>query len=681
MIKRKRHHSLKIYNSANIIKIVFAPILLISLLISSCGGIESLHGKELHEKYDKFSLPVLENFSSWSPIWNKGAWVVTLREKIGEPRMAQKQLFDSVFANMMNVLRLEQNSAAYLEFGSMLQNELKVELVLPTQKDFELNTGYETMGFALVKLNNFTSAGGFFQKFDWLNAQFGYDDFLQNIAFWQMSALQRLPQSVWVEPDLQSHLFTENIEPNAAPKIPLATFKLPGEFVGSSSTIDAFRRIRADRAYKYVTESLNITPAEVNVAVLDTGVDYEHPDLKDQMFVNPNPNNDGNDYPNDIHGIDATIEAGKPDLTTPPVPGAADLGGPGKACPSANLDKDLSKNCGHGTHVAGIIAAKHGEDLRTLGVCPNCKIISLRVSERCLMPATRDKGECIKPTGPFKNGEYEVDGGISDSSQIRALTYLFNLRRPNQTLYTNVVNMSLGKYFRSRAMSYIIRNLENKSVVIVAAAGNENTDTPSYPAAYSTVVSVCATGDKIHSGEYGKASFSNFGDWVDICAPGWEIRSTLPGLDESGLPAIGPKSGTSQATPFVAGAIGYMLSLTNSSRSAAQIVTSLKKASNFDKLYNAEFNVNRYLACYADRSACDYLLGSGFLDLEAAVQVPIKPQSPVDDVQGRQVKGGCVVSAIGFDNKHSYWSLASSLPFLLIASFLFFKAIRKFRGN
>lgn len=217
-------------------------------------------------------------------------------------------------------------------------------------------------------------------------------------------------------------------------------------------------------------------------------------------------------------------------------------------------------------------------------------------------------------------------------------------------------------------MSYIIRNLDKKGVIVVAAAGNDNSDSPSYPAAYAPVVAVCATGEEeIHRGQFGKAIFSNFGDWVDICAPGVEIESTIPGTrgDFSGqkIGLTTRKDGTSQATPFVAGALGYLLSVSADKKSAKQLIRELKESANYDDLYNAPFNKGFYEACYPDHSACDALLGSGFLDLFNAVKGVKK--SRVSETNPKAVTSGCVVSTIGQGLPFFGWHFFTGMPFVL----------------
>ena len=198
-----------------------------------------------------------------------------------------------------------------------------------------------------------------------------------------------------------------NLAASPSPTPDPNAFALPPEFRITSIMVNLLKRVKADVAWEEafkLVQGRNSTLAQVNVAVLDTGVDYFHPELKDSMFANPReiPGNgiddDGNKHIDDIHGINATVDNSADD-SIEPRPGAADVRGPGQACPTAigNSEDSLTSNCGHGTHVAGIIAAKHGGNLTTLGICPSCKIISIRVSERCLQPETETSGECKKP--------------------------------------------------------------------------------------------------------------------------------------------------------------------------------------------------------------------------------------------------------------------------------------------
>ena len=662
-------------------------LLLASFLFSliGCGRIDQVVGKQLHEA-DDFADPTEKNFASWSPTWLKGQWLVTIGDPVHSPPPGEAWR-STVQSSLLRTMGLNPGSSVWEEAGSALNSQLQLSfetLGFATLPQLLNSMNEPPLGFMFVTLKNpnaflssFAPQGRFKDLFGGNGKSPLHQSFL-----WQKSSLESIPGVVWAEPNLESQLFQS---PTSRPG-----YTPPPELGTTSAMAEIFKRIGADKAYETVFDK-NLSLSEVNVAVLDTGVDSQHPDLKANIFSNPREvagngiDDDGNCHIDDIHGIDATVECSK-DAGVDPKPGSADLGGPGKPCPtgasagsaSRQQDDGLTTNCGHGSHVAGIIASKHGGNLSTLGVCPSCKIISVRVSERCLQPDTAASGECVKPTSPFDPKErWEVDGGIADTSQIRGLSYLFRLRQKDSDdkLVTNVINMSLGKYFRSRAMAYVIRNLERLNIVVVAAAGNDNTDVPSYPAAYASVVSVCATGTALHRGIFGKAVFSNFGDWVDICAPGVDIYSTVPGLGSSGQGNFDDKSGTSQATPFVAGSIGYLLSVYKDVKSGAAYVRQLKKAANYEKLYSAEYNA-LYRACYANSDVCDHLLGTGFLDLGAAVQG--REQTTVDEGNGRAVTRGCVVSSIGGAGPFFHRTAWSSMPIVILAAYLLLKMRRLF---
>jgi hypothetical protein len=254
------------------------------------------------------------------------------------------------------------------------------------------------------------------------------------------------------------------------------------------------------------------------IAVLDSGVDIEHPKLKNSIWKNPAP---GILCKDDLQGCNTSGDFRK------------DYLGDGQYWPvgTEGFNQDCPsevKNCNHGTHVAGIISAYDGKD--PIGVCPYCKILPLRVSS--------DKK---------KDG---LGGGISDSAIIRALQYITQFSRDGENLI-RIANGSFGKYQRSRSVATLIRKLAylpSGGVLFVAAASNEDSSQRAYPAAVTEVISVAALDN-----QYKKADFSNFGPTVDIAAPGVAINSTVPGGTTE------PEQGTSMASPVVAGVAGLIL--------------------------------------------------------------------------------------------------------------------------
>ncbi|HDP94721.1 MAG TPA: hypothetical protein ENN40_05090 [Candidatus Aminicenantes bacterium] len=262
--------------------------------------------------------------------------------------------------------------------------------------------------------------------------------------------------------------------------------------------------IGAETVWKIVTGDSALT-----VAVMDTGIDYEHPDLTANMWRNPLeiPGNgiddDGNGYVDDWLGYDF----------------AADADGANDADP---MDKD-----GHGTHVAGIIAAR-GDNARGIaGISWHTRLLAVKT---------------VRP-----------DGYTYSSDIVEALEYICQLKRSGAA---NIValNCSFGGSGYSEVEEQAYRQVAREGIVILAAAGNggdddvgdDNDEHPFYPASYDVagILSVAATtaDDKL-------ADFSNYGDRsVDLAAPGHGVLSTVPRecgrlaqveADYEAIPALG----------------------------------------------------------------------------------------------------------------------------------------------
>jgi len=195
----------------------------------------------------------------------------------------------------------------------------------------------------------------------------------------------------------------------------------------------------------------------------------------------------------------------------------------------------------HGTHVAGIIAAEMGNGYMGAGIAPDAKILSLRVVDNA--------------------------GGIANNNLTIAI---------NQAVYqgADIINLSLGSYNPTTAHQTAINRAVEEGVVVIAAIGNDGTNIKCYPAAYDNVIAVSAV-DKDGSA----ATFSDFGDWSDLSAPGVDIWSTYASSDSSS----GKMSGTSQAGPVAAGVAALYLSrnpdATPAEVEAALIQTAAKASS------------------------------------------------------------------------------------------------------
>lgn len=180
------------------------------------------------------------------------------------------------------------------------------------------------------------------------------------------------------------------------------------------------------------------------------------------------------------------------------------------------LSPTVDDKYGHGTHVAGIAAAMTDNGIGVAGVGFNSSLMNAKV------------------LGDNGSGYYSwVGNGIIWAANNGA----------------KVINLSLGGTAPSSTLESAVKYAWNNGCVLVAAAGNDDTDAPLYPAYYDNCIAVAATDDKD-----AKASFSNYGVWVDIAAPGVGIFSTLPNHNNRiGIKNYGSLSGTSMATPHVSG--------------------------------------------------------------------------------------------------------------------------------
>lgn len=241
----------------------------------------------------------------------------------------------------------------------------------------------------------------------------------------------------------------------------------------------------------------------VIVAVIDTGVDYKHEDLRDNMWINTNEiagdgvDNDNNGYKDDIFGYDFIDD-----------------------------DSDPMDYHNHGTHVAGTIGAVGNNNIGVAGVNLKTKIMALKIFK------------------PLECGGVPVGNITNAADSAEAIIYA----AANQA---KVINASWGGRRESLVIKSAIEAANLAGVLFVAAAGNDGTDndtTPHYPSSHSTslpnVIAVAATD---HNDNL--ASFSNIGKMsVQLGAPGVDILSSVRDNDYKNF------SGTSMAAPHVAGA-------------------------------------------------------------------------------------------------------------------------------
>ncbi|MEM9543953.1 MAG: S8 family serine peptidase, partial [Cyanobacteria bacterium P01_E01_bin.42] len=253
----------------------------------------------------------------------------------------------------------------------------------------------------------------------------------------------------------------------------------------------------------------------INVAVIDTGIDYNHLDLHENMWRNLGEiagngiDDDGNGYIDDIYGYDF---------------------GNGDSDPIPDRFAWYDFEFGHGTHVAGTVGAVGDNDKGIIGVSPNVSLMALNI--RDTLASLHESKSVLTLDAIAKSINYAVNNGA------------------------DIINASFEGPNHFSLEYDAIQYANNKGVVVVAAAGNQskNNDIHGvYPANYSqnfsNVISVAATNDRDElwgNSNYGALS-------VDLGAPGEGIYSTMPGNLYDG------SSGTSMAAPHVAGAAALLL--------------------------------------------------------------------------------------------------------------------------
>jgi serine protease len=253
--------------------------------------------------------------------------------------------------------------------------------------------------------------------------------------------------------------------------------------------------------------------AGITVAVIDTGVLTAHPDLSNNLIA-------GYDFVDDDE----------------------DANDPGDRLINGQ------RSSFHGTHVAGTIAASAANGEGGVGVAANVMIMPVRV---------------LGPMGGFSN---DVLAGVCFAAQITRIDNGVCENTNKASKAADIINLSLGGEGFSNIEQAVYDAVTAKGIIVIAAAGNESSSRPFYPAAYDNVISVSAINRNLE-----QASYSNFGSTIDVASPGGDssvdrgVLSTL-GDDRSNTTVFtyGSLQGTSMAAPHVAGVAALMKSVKSS---------------------------------------------------------------------------------------------------------------------
>jgi subtilisin family serine protease len=301
-----------------------------------------------------------------------------------------------------------------------------------------------------------------------------------------------------------------------ATKVPLITFETtPDDPFFHNGALHGenwhLKKINAEPAW-----TLNDGDPSVLIAVIDNEFDWQHPDLIGNIFVNPlelvgaaNFDDDGNGFDDDVRGWDFSDD-----------------------------DNNTTGNnfLDHGTHVAGLVAATTNNNTGISSIGNTCSILPLKIASDLQTNAS----------------------AIDLIAAIDAIYYadLMNAR---------VISCSWTSWFNDPNLALAVATVTANNRIIVAAAGNQGANLMLFPAGYPEVIAVAATDENDV-----KASFSNFGNWIDVSAPGTNIYSLNTRLVYNAVNGYSFKSGTSMATPIVSGLCGLIIAQ-NPTFTAAQV--------------------------------------------------------------------------------------------------------------
>jgi len=295
----------------------------------------------------------------------------------------------------------------------------------------------------------------------------------------------------------------------------------------------AIQNIELDKAWNLETGNESVV-----IAVLDTGIDYTHEELEDNV----------------ISGYDFV-----------------------------NNDDDAMDDNGHGTAVAGIIGAKGNNNKGIAGVTWNSKIMPIKV--------------------------IDTDGYGSYFDIIHGILYAIENG-------IKIINMSFGGYADSDILREAVEYALSKDCIIIASVGDDDTDTVIYPAGYDGVIGVAST-----ESDNSISINSNYGDYIDLYAPGIDIFSTKPSNGYSS------ESGSSMASAYVAGLAGLVLASSNT-LTGSQIETIIYNNSDYIKMnYKGTYGhgkINAHRAILSAKSISN--VNIAIVDFKIIPETPVKNQ-------------------------------------------------------
>ncbi|WP_285740766.1 type VII secretion-associated serine protease mycosin [Kitasatospora phosalacinea] len=316
----------------------------------------------------------------------------------------------------------------------------------------------------------------------------------------------------------------------------------------------------------------NQTGKDVLVAVIDTGVDARNPQLAGK------------------------VQAGRDFLGENP--------GEGQQRPEGD---SLTDKVGHGTKVAGIIAAAEKPGIGFVGLAKDAKILSIRQND-------------AEGHGSVKTLADAITEAVNKGAKVINISQ--DVRVDNGPSATPAADPQDPNFKDADALKAALRLAEQNDVVVVASSGNDGGEGPTYPAAFNTVLAVGAS-DRNNE----RAAFSQYGDFVDVAAPGVDMLSTVPGHGQC------TDNGTSFSAPYVAG-VAAILKGMHPTWKAQQIRTVIEQTAQ-----RTEHGSNKYI-------------GWGVVDPVKAVEyttVPGPSESPHPDASTKLDAYPLVAQPLGLE--------------------------------